>query len=255
MATHNQHIIHRDVKPANFLYDITTGDAVLCDYGLAQKIGGDEWFEWKSDCLHSLPGPSWGGLDGRARSTRKLEKTYGGTPGLCAGLHGVKLAKPVSLYEQATAMEREWAQEMDSLEERDDAGDPISEEEWKRLDAMKPWTMPPGWRPDIKGRMHDRQAFLKSWRSALDVAKQKGKQRPGVLKDDRRCVPSLHSFSLPLLTVLSLQTKRSCEPCRYEGFPCAGSPAQMSRSDRLCVDPSPFPSFTVLIPPSNPTSP
>lgn len=200
-ATHNLHIIHRDVKPANFLYDITTGDAVLCDYGLAQKIGGDEWFEWKSDCLHSLPGPTWGGLEGRARSQRKLEKNTaaGCCPGLSAGLHGVKLAKPLSLYEQATAMEREWAKELDVLERRDDEG-LVEEHEWKQLDAIKPWTMPPGWRPDIKGRMHDRQAFLKSWRSALDVAKQKGKQRPGILKDDRRYVRLSSLLSVVLLT-------------------------------------------------------
>ncbi|GAA5850959.1 hypothetical protein JCM8547_009142 [Rhodosporidiobolus lusitaniae] len=179
MATHDQHIIHRDVKPANFLYDFTTGDGILCDYGLAQKIGGDEWFEWKSDCLHSLPGPSWGGAEGRKRALARMEKSPAGPPGLCAGLHGVKLAKPLSLYEQTVAMTKEWEQEyVDSQE--------MGLAEAKENVLKRPWEMPPGWKSDIKGRMVDRQAFLKSWRPAMEVVKQKNKQRPGVLKDDRR---------------------------------------------------------------------
>ena len=32
---HSQRIIHRDVKPANFLFDPRTGAGVLCDFGLA----------------------------------------------------------------------------------------------------------------------------------------------------------------------------------------------------------------------------
>lgn len=34
--THNNNIMHRDVKPANFLYDTRTGEGVLCDFGLAE---------------------------------------------------------------------------------------------------------------------------------------------------------------------------------------------------------------------------
>ncbi|KAJ3160213.1 hypothetical protein HDU86_001049 [Geranomyces michiganensis] len=34
---HKQKILHRDVKPSNFLYDPKLGTGVLCDFGLAQK--------------------------------------------------------------------------------------------------------------------------------------------------------------------------------------------------------------------------
>ncbi|GAA5932123.1 hypothetical protein JCM3775_004245 [Rhodotorula graminis] len=186
-ATHNLQIIHRDVKPANFLFDITTGQGILCDYGLAQKIGGDEWFEWKSDCLHSLPGPSWGGVADRKRVQNKLERLVPGTcPGLCAGLHGARLAKPLSLYDQAIAMEREWKAWEDKLDARQARGIDVPDEDWDAHDAYRPWIMPVDWRDDIKKRIEERRSFYKSWRPALQVMQLKGKQRPGYLKEDRR---------------------------------------------------------------------
>ena len=33
---HKMNIIHRDVKPANFLYSVSEQKGVLCDFGLAQ---------------------------------------------------------------------------------------------------------------------------------------------------------------------------------------------------------------------------
>ncbi|GAA5918563.1 hypothetical protein JCM6882_002337 [Rhodosporidiobolus microsporus] len=187
-STHKLHIIHRDVKPANFLYDITTGEGVLCDYGLAQKVGGDECYEWKSDCLHSLPGPAWQESDARARVTRA--SGYAAPPGLNSGLHGVRLAKPISLYEQAVAMEEEWDQKRENIELREN-DEIVEEEEWDALDAQRPWRIPPGWTKELENRMNARRQFVKGWRSALDVARQKAKQRPGVLKEDRR--PSIRA--------------------------------------------------------------
>jgi len=39
---HDQGIIHRDIKPSNILWEQRTGRIVLCDFGLARMIEGEE---------------------------------------------------------------------------------------------------------------------------------------------------------------------------------------------------------------------
>lgn len=52
--THSVNIIHRDVKPANFLYNPATGEGTLCDFGLAERFDPSDW---KGKCHHTCPTP------------------------------------------------------------------------------------------------------------------------------------------------------------------------------------------------------
>lgn len=51
-STHAINVVHRDVKPANFLFDPRTGHGVLCDFGLAERF---DPAEWRGKCHHTCP--------------------------------------------------------------------------------------------------------------------------------------------------------------------------------------------------------
>ncbi|KAH6908098.1 kinase-like domain-containing protein [Coprinopsis sp. MPI-PUGE-AT-0042] len=51
---HARGIIHRDVKPANFLFDPATGQGTLCDFGLAQTFDKPQT-PAQGACLHTHP--------------------------------------------------------------------------------------------------------------------------------------------------------------------------------------------------------
>lgn len=179
-STHKLSIIHRDVKPANFLYDTTTGTGVLCDYGLAEKIGGNEWCEWKAECCHSLPAPSWGGLAGRATSASHLSRlSRGQSPGFAAGLHGCYLPAPVSLLEQAMQQEKEWEEIFEDWE----AQSPQERCSIPELLVKKPWLVRGAAKDELKARFREQQTFYKSWRS-VDSNTPPRSARVGYIADD-----------------------------------------------------------------------
>lgn len=184
-STHKLAIIHRDVKPANFLFDTVTGTGVLCDYGLAQKTGGTECYEWKAECCHSLPGPSWGGRRGREKAAKKLETLPpGAAPGLAAGLHGVRLIRPVALLDQVVEMEMEWRQRKEFLGKK---GRPITKEEIERLNGLKPWMMPSHYREDMERKCREKASWYKNWSPANVVgALNPAKKGVGYLMQDPR---------------------------------------------------------------------
>lgn len=105
---HKLGIIHRDVKPANFLFNADTLTGKLCDFGLAERF---DPLEWHGRCLHSLPNNLSGSSAAAtfpgaipkevkhphsedSRWTTKKVKIYP----KC--LHGWKLERPLSLLEQ-----------------------------------------------------------------------------------------------------------------------------------------------------------
>lgn len=182
-ATHRQHIIHRDVKPANFLFDFTQGTGVLCDYGLAQKIAGDEWVDWRSDCLHSLPGPSWGGLKGREWSNKALaQASPDRLPGIHSGLHGVRIPKPLGLFNQYMAIKESQCLAALQLAE----GRPLPVEKLKKIhdDFLPLYTMDSDYLEDARKATRDRRSFRKDYRNALEVvAERPAGEKVGYFKE------------------------------------------------------------------------
>ncbi|KAK4051272.1 Cell division control protein 7 [Microbotryomycetes sp. JL221] len=191
-ATHIEMIIHRDVKPANFLFDTTTGVGVLCDFGLAQSVGGDEFYEWKGQCRHSLPGPMWAWPDGRQRAKQWYSDVVDNTnqdnkpPGLLSGLHGVRMTKPFSLYSQWLQLELDWRAKKDQIKRAKSQGLTAKLEDSVVYHNMKPSMMPPEWIPDLKQRHRDKRPFYQNWQPARQGQSAMEGGKAGYLKEDKR---------------------------------------------------------------------
>ena len=42
------HIVHKDIKPDNFLFDRSTGKGTLIDFGAAELFGKDGWYDTRA---------------------------------------------------------------------------------------------------------------------------------------------------------------------------------------------------------------
>ncbi|PWN53037.1 kinase-like protein [Violaceomyces palustris] len=87
-SAHAANIIHRDVKPANFLYDPKTGEGTLCDFGLAERF---EPSDWRGKCHHTLPTPDF--PHGRTEINRNVQSFHFNPGGALAVNSSVGRAK------------------------------------------------------------------------------------------------------------------------------------------------------------------
>lgn len=135
--SHARDIIHRDVKPANFLFNYVTGQGTLCDFGLAERV---DWLEWHATCLHSLPCAA------------------SGRP------HGVRLDRPISVLEQLEDRKSRFEARPHEFRHSPD-GEPwlppaIGSDEWRQLVEAK--RMMPHWEmPKAPPKSGQRVGFLK----------------------------------------------------------------------------------------------
>ena len=161
--SHRNNIIHRDVKPANFLFNPATGQGTLCDFGLAEVF---DHGDWHSKCLHSLP---------------------------CAALnleHGRVMTKPKSVFHQVHSAARTWnamseEAQAESLRKLSKHGIPEPKIPYLSDDLDS------GILLDLEDKQEEQQEFYSNWRpnqAQAQAARCKQAGKVGYLKaeSDRR---------------------------------------------------------------------
>lgn len=164
--SHAKGIIHRDVKPANFLFDIKSRQGYLCDFGLAERMDPSAWH---GKCLHSLPNITKGDL------------------------HGSLMPKPQSTFMQLKRQWQDWEKENPAYKAHN-GGDhktapwyPRTPEEAQQLmsDAREHTAWQDTWRPAPHGGLLGGGVGSKA-NLANASAVHSASERVGVKKDDQR---------------------------------------------------------------------
>lgn len=200
-ATHELQIIHRDVKPANFLFNTDTQTGVLCDFGLAERVGSSGLSNWTGMCLHSMPGPALGGARGKTRLTNWVKRCAGRPesrasqigPGLLSGLHGSRLKRPISTWVQYWTQHEDYSalrdvmitKERQARAAHDDARVQRIQQQRNELRKFAPYRAAEDEKQAMRDLEEDLQDFYDKWDPYEEPHTHTRHNRVGYLKEEK----------------------------------------------------------------------